>query len=126
MSELFEQAKEFVTCGVATERAVNKLCRKQNPQTSRDAAEKMIKSGKLNFQEEVVYEAIYDYVKYFQDDFTAKNIAERSNANYYTIQRRLSGLRVKDKIERVFIGYDKKTGRYIYKKRDGCCIWRLK
>jgi len=91
------------------------LAHRNDPQTSYDAAEKMVKSGALNRQEERVLDAIKCYVchscKY---NFTAKDIFASSTFSYYTIQRRLSGLHHKGKIER--------TGE----KRDGCCVWRLK
>lgn len=118
MSDLFDQTKEFVGRGVATQRAVDKLCRKSDPETSRGAAEKMVKSGALSRQEEQVLAAIQLRLSFkpytWKDNFTAKELATTSVINYYTIQRRLSGLHNKDKIER--------TGE----KRDGCMVWRLK
>ena len=43
---------EYEGCDTTT------LARKENPQTSKDAAEKMVKSGELNKQEKWVYNAI--------------------------------------------------------------------
>lgn len=94
----------------------DKLCRRNDPQTSKDAAEKMVKSGKLARQERLVLVTIEDVCEaLYKKDFTAKEIVRWNNRfDYYTIQRRLSGLHNKGKIER--------TGE----KRDGCCVWRLK
>ncbi len=101
------------------------LSHTNDPDTSYEAADKMIKSGKLQEQEELVLRAINDYLypddimeifgEEKREDFTAKQVASRThfNIDYYTIQRRLSGLFHKSKIER--------TG----KKRDGCCVWRI-
>lgn len=90
----------------------------KDPQTSFDAGEKMVESGALSRQELRVYEGILRYYRDVSDErtFTAKELAYWNIAfglNYYLIQRRLSGLRNKGKIER--------TGD----KRDGCCVWRL-
>lgn len=101
------------------------LARDKDPITSHLAAEKIFKSGKLSFQEDVVYDAVCDYVKYFHNDFTAKDIAERSNVNYYTIQRRFSGLRNKGKIDRL----NTEGGIYIegqeLMRRNDCAVWVL-
>lgn len=87
---------------------------KDDPQTSFDAAEKMVKSGKLANQEMKVYIAIKDCLASMTfNTFTAKNIALWSGIGYYTIHRRLSGLHRKGKIKR--------TGE----KRDNCCVWKL-
>lgn len=105
------------------------LCHRNDPETSRQAAEKMVVSGELNRQEQEVFALI----KWKKNNsflvfptFTAKELSnyrlytEKAGnfpnvgfLNYYTIQRRLSGLHRKGKIER--------TGA----KRDGCCVWRL-
>lgn len=103
------------------------LCHKSDPDTSHEAAQKMIESGKLNKQEDEVYQAIlteYKYRKsnpYFPFTFTAK---ELPGLNYFTVQRRLSGLERNLKIKRIIKGY-KPDGKPIYKKRDSCCVWRL-
>lgn len=90
------------------------LFHKSDPETSREAAEKMVRSGKLAQQETMVYIAIKDCLASMTfNTFTARNVALWSGINYYTIQRRLSGLYRKGKIER--------TGE----KRDGCCVWSL-
>ena len=93
------------------------LSHKDDHQTSYEAADKMIGSGKLNRQEELVYQALKTHLSYDGiEDFTAKELSYQGIghlAGYYTIQRRLSGLRNKGKIER--------TGE----KRDGCCVWKL-
>lgn len=138
---LFDQMKEFITRGVATQRAVNKLCHKSDPETSKGAADKMVKSGALSRQEDEVWRIIcgitenvqHDdgYARLGAKDFTAKELTLFSGLDYYTIQRRLSGLCDKGKIERIqstdrgeLLYY--KSGGPIYNKRDGCCVWRLK
>lgn len=93
------------------------LAHKSDPQTSYDAAEKMVKSGALSRQEEQVLETIKFRLSFepytWKSDFTAKELATTSVVDYYTIQRRLSGLHNKGKIER--------TGE----KRGACMVWRL-
>ena len=85
------------------------LFHKSDPDTSRVAADKMIKSGKLNWQENKVW----GWAHHMPVEFTAKELAVFSGLDYHLIQRRLSGLRNKGKIER--------TGE----KRDGCCVWKV-
>lgn len=100
---------------------VKTLCHKNDPETSREAAVKMVESGKLSRQEgEVLFEIEWDSAIYKMTDFTAKEIAHKWSliqgdyaALFHKIQRRLSGLYRKGKIER--------TGE----KREGCCVWRL-
>ena len=94
------------------------------PNTSKEAAVKIVKSGELSRQEKVVLNAIKSHLSFseyniFPDDFTAKEINYSRGINYYIIQRRLSGLHDKDKIEPVWQG-NKKL------RRDGCRVWRLK
>ena len=85
------------------------LAHKDDPQTSLDAAEKMLKSGGLARQQRCVLECIRS--SNFED-FTALELAEGvKNEWYYVIQRRLHEL-----------PQIKTTGE----KRDGCCVWRLK
>ncbi len=93
------------------------LARKENPQTSKDAAEKMVNSGALNQQQKNVYEAILRWTKYC-DTFTTKDIASciswcTYDKAYDICRKRFSGLRDKGKIEL--------TGG----RRDGCQVWRL-
>ena len=96
----------------------------------------MVKGGKLSRQELRVYEGILRYFRDVVSDertFTAKELAYWNIAfglNYFIIQRRLSGLHNKGKIERIKIGR-KQMGatdiyKSIYKKWDGCCVWRIK
>jgi len=87
------------------------LFHKSDPETSREAAEQMVKSGKLTEQENFIHYVIE--VHRGHKSFTAKELAKDSGEDYYIIQRRLSGLHRKGKIER--------TGE----KRNGCCVWRL-
>lgn len=101
------------------------LAHKTDPDTSRDAAEKMVESGKLSDQEYEVYLAIKKYYK--STNFTAKELSKKSGLNYWAIQRRLSGLKNKKKIKRVY--YREYTSPQTFvlqlEKRDGCCVWRL-
>jgi len=96
------------------------LSHRDDPQTSFDAAEKL----NLNDQEYEVYIAILNSGGV---DFTAKELSKNSGLNYWTIQRRLSGLRNKCKIKRVqereYLSPDSYVLRY--SKREGCCVWRL-
>ena len=93
------------------------LAHTNDPITSFEAGDKMVKNGWLNKQENDVLWAIFWYVEHYAKDFTAKELTHGGygsrKLNYFTIQRRLSGLQNKSKIER--------TGE----KRDGCCVWRL-
>jgi len=94
-----------------------RLARTCNPQTSKDAAAKMVKSGALNRQEKEVYNAIKKSMK---KEFTTKNIASwMTTLPYYKAydicRKRFSGLERKGKIEEL-------TGE----RRDGCRVWRLK
>ena len=95
------------------------LARSNDPETSKAAAVKMVKSGMLNRQEQQVWEAILclavhaPYPECTDISFTAKEVSAVSSVDYYTIQRRLSSLHYKGKIEL--------TGA----RRDGCRVWRL-
>jgi len=96
------------------EQEANRLCHRNDPDTSRDAAKEMIVSGRLNRQEQEVYNDIRRYIiDCNHTNFTAKELAVDYH-NYFVIQRRLSGLYDKDKIE--------KTGE----RRAGCKVWGLK
>ena len=93
------------------------LARTNNPQTSKDAAKKMVDSGALSRQEKNVYEAILMWTKHC-NTFTPKDIATCvSWCNYWEAydicRKRFSGLFNKFKI--VFTG----------EQRDGCRVWRL-
>lgn len=85
---------------------------RDDPITSYEAGDKMIESGKLTEQENLVLYAINHY--YAGNDFTARELSKYNGLDYYLIQRRLSGLHRKGKIEH--------TGE----KRGGCMVWRLK
>jgi hypothetical protein len=90
-----------------------KLCHRGDPDTSLEAAERLIKSGELNRQEKLVCNAILDYVAlYYGLDFTAKELAAQSELDYYMISRRLSGLT--KVIERTMF------------RRNHSAVWRLK
>ena len=111
---------------------VKTLARTNNPQTSKDAAEKMVVSGELNRQEEMIYKTIKYYTKiHSHKDFTTKDIATWiMSMSYYKAydicRKRFSDLEMKNKIELIRIDFDKKTLKHIYKRRDGCRVWRLK
>lgn len=100
--------------------AAKKLYRRDDPETSREAAEKMVKSGELNRQENEVLSIIKIAVGESKDyfNFTTKEIARKMlKYPYYQAydicRKRFSSLRDKDKIEQ--------TG----KQREGCRVWRL-
>lgn len=101
------------------------LARKNDPQTSKDAATKMVLTGELSRQEQMVYQSICDlchtYPKYWKG-FTTKDVAhqiDRYSPKYlydkaYEIcRRRFSGLSNKFKI--VLTG----------ERRAGCRVWKL-
>jgi len=114
------------------------LARTNDPKTSKDAAEKMVKSGELNRQENLIYSTIVEYTTiYTQKDFTTKDIAHfmswsiqdyNYDKAYEICRRRFSGLRDKGKIELVTEKKDITdcTFTFIYKRRDSCRVWRLK
>ena len=91
------------------------LSHTNDPATSFDAADKLIKSGALSKQEKKVLSKIKWYKKGFGygENFTARELSIIAKLDYHLIQRRLSGLRDKGKIER--------TGE----KRDNGKVWRL-
>ena len=112
--------------------------------TSDEAAEKMIKSGALNKQEALVYQAITNYINYHKlfdsvihsdsYTFTTKEIARQmqnlSNPYhkcYDICRKRFSGLHNKGKIDRLNTKggiYQENKGQKLM-KRDGCAVWRL-
>jgi len=112
---------DFAVAGMKAQAEVDKLCHQpiahtQDPQTSFDAGQKMIDSGKMSEQEAQVFGWIEDYLQIHPraKDFTARELAMWRHANkYHVIQRRLSGLRVKGKIKRTS------------EKREGYCVWRI-
>jgi len=103
------------------------IARDKDPITSHEAADKMVKSGKLNRQEEMVFNAIVHYAKTHKV-FNTKDIAKywwpATYYNAYDIcRKRFSGLERKGKIELVY----EWDGLRIkdFKRRDGCRVWRL-
>lgn len=121
MDNLFD----FAVAGMKAQAAVDKLCHQGDPETSREAAKKMVDSGALSAKENQVYQWILSYLDCNdKKDFTAKELVWWLYSNkYHTIEHgigrlvlrvsRLSGLHRKGKINR--------TGE----KRDGCAVWRL-
>jgi len=109
------------------------LARDTDPMTSHEAAEKMVKSGALSRQEQEVYSEIVLYEERIRNlrpypenkGVTAKEIANWSGLNYWMIQRRLSGLRNKGKIERLAKDGTKWVEGKKQMIRDNSCAWRL-
>lgn len=110
---------------VSAEDRPQPLSHTKDPVTSYAAADKLVKSGKINRQENRVLQAIKIYVRHLgYKDFTARELAKATSKesakgtstwlDYFVIQRRLSGLRNKGRIER--------TGE----RRNGCMVWRIK
>ena len=88
-----------------------------DPETSKDAAEKMVKSGKREEQAESVRKAIQVYMLYcagigIPQNFTAKELSEHSGLDYHLIQRRRIDL--DDEL------------RWTGERRQDCRVWRVK
>ena len=66
------------------------LFHRNDPGTSREAAEELVKSGKLNRQERDVFDALLLY-----PGQTSKELARLSGLDRYIVARRLPGLRLK-------------------------------
>ena len=90
------------------------IAHRNDPQTSYDAGQKMIDSGKLQEQEKEVLKQIKRLYSHPAAWFTAKSLARMSGLNYYKVQRRLSGLERK--------GHIINTGT----KNEGCKVMVLK
>lgn len=106
------------------------LAHTNDPITSYEAGDKMVKSGALHSQEDYLYCAILRIYAPINREFTAKELSDTTGINYYTIQRRLSGLRDKGKIGRVrkdggLCRGPKPLTKYLV-VRDNCCVWKLK
>ncbi len=110
---------EFAVRGMKAQAEVNRLCRTDDPQTSKDAAKRMVDSGKLSRQEKAVFDEILRYNEAWSKDFTTKDIAKWMaylmgyDKAYEICRRRFSGLFNKFKICL--------TGE----RRDGCRVYRL-
>ena len=93
------------------------LSRNTDPDTSKRAAEKLVKSGELSRQENHVWQCIRefycDYGDFDGSGFTAKELTQEYGLDYIVIQRRLSGLRNK--------GWIAKTGEV----RNGCTVYKI-
>jgi len=100
------------------------LSHTNDPETSYNAADRMLKSGALNRQEQKVCSAIVEFIGFQPNTFgfTAKELPRYSGISYFVIQRRLSGLRNKGRIERISIN---NNGKPPWKKRDGCCVYEV-
>ena len=90
---------------------VQRLYHKNDPVTSKRAAVKALMNGALIRQQEFVWQAIQ---KHGNPDFTARELSQRANIDYYVIQRRLNEIEYKGFIER--------TGEV---RNDGM-VWRIK
>lgn len=88
-----------------------RLCHKDDPPTSRKAAEKTVEG--LSQKRKYVLNLIKEYCEQDHKDFTAKEVAGGINAKYFDIQRR--------KNELAALGYIAKTGE----ERGGCEVWEL-
>ncbi len=90
-----------------------------DPQTSYDAAERLVQSGGLNKQEALVLDTLRRHDR--PEGYTTKEMAElvyypekNKTQKYHMCARRLPGLLNKDKVKRLIIS------------RDGCRAWRVK
>ncbi len=100
------------------------LAHTKDPITSHEAADRLVESGELTKQENEVWETIkYHVNNTFYKTFTAKELVGWRKLDYHLIQRRLSGLRNKGRIERVSVN---NNGKPPWVKRNKCCVWRLK
>jgi len=107
------------------------LARTDDPETSKIAAEKMVKSGELSRQENEVLSVIEKMVGDAKDycNFTTKDIAAKMqdypyHKAYDICRKRFSGIGRHGKIELIWLGVDEE-GKDVYKQRDGCRVWRL-
>lgn len=125
-----EELSEFVRKGKNAQAEIDKLCRTKDPQTSKDAAKRMVESGALDKQHQWVYDHIHSYIRQralnqLSLDFTTKDIA-RFVGPYDKVndicRRRFSGLVNKGKIELVY-RYEGKEP--FCQRRDGCRVFRL-
>ncbi len=92
------------------------LSHRTDPQTSRDAAEKLVESGGLGRQQKMVFSAIVEYSRglAYPCGFTSKGLSSWSSFNYHLIARRLNELEKKGLIE------------ITDRRRDNCAVWKLK
>lgn len=103
----------------------NLLARKNDPETSKDAARKLVESGRLTKQEWLVYDVLKRHAR--SAGYTAKELAYLMNDKqyagnkYFMISRRLSGLYRKCKAEFVTTII---RGQTEVVKREGCRAWK--
>ena len=129
MDNLFDFAVAGMKAKAKFDYETKLLCHKDDPDTSRQAAQKMIEKGALNKQEAEVLNTIKRYLntQTWRNDFTAKEL-KCMYLDYYVAQRRLSGLYNKGKIERIAeddTTWSKGCGKKL-KRRNNCAVWRLK
>lgn len=109
------------------------IAHRDDSQTSYDAGQKMLDSGKLQRQEKEVYKEMLLYeerIRFLKNypknkGVTAKEISNWSGMNYWMIQRRLCGLRSKGKIERLAKDGTKWVEGKKMMTRDGCCAYAI-
>ena len=81
---------------------------KEDPETSKEAAETMIKSGKMSEQCKEVFKAFKLYAP-----CTARQLSKWAEIDYHKVQRRFSDIERAGKAVRSGMKY------------QGCMIWRL-
>lgn len=120
---------DFFRRGIKAQRAVDEilLARKNDPETSKDAAHKLVESGRLTKQEWLVYDVLKRHAR--PAGYTAKELAYLiddkdykgdNTKKYLMVDRRFSGLfnKGKAKIVTVLIdGYKENV------RRNGCYAW---
>ena len=114
------------------------LSRTTDPQTSKDAAKKIVESGELSRQEKEVLYIIK--IWHSDSDFTTKDVAVKMlgypyHKAYDICRKRFSGLENKGKIEpiqrtvnvggKIYKVTITKSGKPAYKRRDGCRVWKV-
>ena len=115
---------EFAAKGMKAQAEINKLCHRDDSDTSFDAAEKLVASGELNRQETEVWRwgREHQTVAGITPKELASKVASKGGGSYhpiyYEIQRRLSGLEQKSKAIRFLI-----NGTQLV--REGCGVWRF-
>lgn len=85
------------------------LVRKTDPQTSKDAARKIVESGALNRQEDEVWRMLKGFD--CDEGLTMRELSELSGLDYFMCQRRISGIFRKNKAK-------------IVGEKDGMRLWR--
>ena len=101
------------------------LCHKADPDTSRQAAQKMVESGELSGELKMIMEKIKNYDG---EDFTALELAGGiKDKRYYLYQKRFSVLERKLKIKHVRYRDYTSPDSYVLRdtEREGHAVWKL-